>query len=83
MQRQLADIDANLTAAMRPYAWAHGLLQTIRGIDEVAAALILIEIGEDMARFCSPERLACWAALSPATTRVQASASPGAHATAK
>jgi hypothetical protein len=35
------------------------------GIDEVAAALILIEIGDDMARFGSPERLACWAALSP------------------
>ena len=63
LQRQRADIDAYLTAAMRPYTWAHGLLQTIPGIDEIAAALILIEIGEDMARFGSPERLACWAAL--------------------
>ncbi len=65
MQRQLADIDAYLMRAMQPYAWAHSLLQTIPGIDEVAAALILIEIGDDMARFASPERLACWAALSP------------------
>ena len=30
-----------------------------------SAALILIEIGEDMERFGSPQRLACWAALSP------------------
>ena len=65
LQRQLADIDAYLLAAMQPYAWAHGLLQTLPGIDETAAALILIEIGDDMARFGSPERLACWAALSP------------------
>ena len=65
MQRQLADIDAYLMAAMQPYAWAHNLLQTIPGIDEVAAALVVIEIGDDMARFGSPERLACWAALSP------------------
>ena len=65
MQRQLADIDAYLMAAMQPYAWAHDLLQTIPGIDKIAAALILIEIGDDMTRFASPERLACWAALSP------------------
>lgn len=64
-QRQLADIDAYLMQAMQPYAWAHALLQTIPGIDEVAAAVILIEIGEDMQRFGSPQRLACWAALSP------------------
>lgn len=50
---------------MQPYAWAHGLLQTIPGIDQTAAALILIEMGDDMTRFGSPERLACWAALSP------------------
>ena len=50
---------------MQPYAWAHQLLQTIPGVDEIAAALILIEIGDDMARFGCAERLACWAALSP------------------
>lgn len=65
LPRQLADIDAYLMRAMQPYAWAHSLRQTIPGIDATAAALILIEIGQDMARFGSPERLACWAALSP------------------
>ncbi len=65
MQRQLADIDAYLLRAMQPYAWAHALLQTIPGIDQIATALILIEIGDDMGRFGSPARLACWAALSP------------------
>lgn len=65
LENKLAEIDAYLIAAMQPYAWAHGLLQTIPGIDQIAAALILIEIGDDMQRFGSPERLACWAALSP------------------
>lgn len=65
LQRELADIDRYLLAAMQPYAWAHQLLQTIPGIDEIAAALILIEIGDDMARFGCAQRLASWAALSP------------------
>lgn len=65
LEQQLAAIDAELLASMQPYAWAHRLLQTIPGIDQIAAAMIVIEIGDDMARFGSPERLACWAALSP------------------
>jgi transposase len=65
LQRELADIDAYLLGAMQPYAWAHGLLQTIPGIDQIAAALILIEIGDDMTRFGCAERLASWAALCP------------------
>ena len=65
LQREIAEIDRYLLTAMQPYAWAHELLQTIPGIDQIAAALILIEIGDDMARFGSAERLACWAALSP------------------
>jgi len=65
LQQELAEIDEYLLQAMQPYAWAHALLQTIPGIDEIAAALILIEIGDDMARFGSPERLASWAALCP------------------
>jgi len=43
MQRQLADIDAYLMTTMQPYAWAYGLLQTVPGIDQLAAALILTE----------------------------------------
>jgi transposase len=65
LRSELADIDAYLINAMAPYAGAYGLLQTIPGIDQIAAALILIEIGDDMARFGCAERLACWAALSP------------------
>ena len=65
LQRQITEIDRYLLDAMPPYAWAHQLLQTIPGIDETAAAMILIEIGADMQRFGKAARLAHWAALSP------------------
>jgi transposase len=65
LQREIAEIDSYMLGALQPYAWAHELLQTIPGIDEIAAALILIEIGDDMARFGRAQSLACWAALSP------------------
>ncbi len=65
LQRELDEIDSYMLHALQPYAWAHELLQTIPGIDEIAAALILIEIGDDMTRFGRAQSLACWAALSP------------------
>ena len=65
LEHDLADLDDYILAAMAPYQWAHRLLQTIPGIDQIASALILIEIGDDMARFGAPDRLAAWAALCP------------------
>ncbi len=65
LQRQIAEIDGYLLQAMQPYAWAHQLLQTIPGIDQIGAATILIEIGVDMQRFGKAASLAHWAALSP------------------
>jgi transposase len=83
LQAELGAIDAYLLQAMQPYAWAHRLLQTIPGIDALAAALILIEIGDDMGRFGCAERLAAWAAASArATTKAQASANRAAPARA-
>ena len=65
LEHDLAELDAYILAAMTAYHWAHRLLQTIPGIDQIASALILIEIGDDMARFGAPDRLAAWAALCP------------------
>ena len=65
LQRELAELDAYILGAMAPYQWAHRLLQTIPGIDQIASALILIEIGDDMTRFGCADRLAAWAALCP------------------
>ena len=65
LDHALAELDANLWGAMVPYQWAHRLLQTIPGIDQIASTLIMIEIGSDMTRFGSADRLAAWAALCP------------------
>jgi transposase len=65
LEAELAAVDAYLLDAMIPYQWAHRLLQTIPGIDQIASALILTEIGADMAQFGSATRLAAWAALCP------------------
>jgi transposase len=65
LEYELAELDAYILGAMAPYQWAHRLLQTIPGIDQIASALILIEIGDDMTRFGCADRLASWAALCP------------------
>lgn len=65
LKQKLARIDAYLINAMEPYQWAWNLLQTIPGIDTIASAMILIEIGDDMSRFGDADRLASWAALCP------------------
>lgn len=65
LKDEIAVLDATLLAAMQPYAWAHQLLQTIPGLDAIAAAMILIEIGVEMERFGGAGRLASWAALCP------------------
>lgn len=65
LEARLEKLDATLRTAMAPYAWAWTLLQTIPGIGEIAAALILIEIGDDLSHFGSADRFASWAALCP------------------
>lgn len=65
LEQQLASLDETLFEAMQPYAWAFRLLQTLPGIDRVAAALILVEIGTDLTQFGRADRLASWAALCP------------------
>jgi transposase len=61
----LEQLDAYLRDAMVPYAQAWIRLQTLPGIDEMAAAMILIEMGDDLTRFGSASRFASWAALCP------------------
>lgn len=41
------------------------LLQTIPGIDQMGAAMLLVEIGADMDSFGSAERLASWVGICP------------------
>lgn len=65
LDRQIQQLDRLLFEAMEPYEKEWQLLQTIPGIDEVAAAVLLVEIGVDMERFGSIKQFTSWAGLCP------------------
>lgn len=47
------------------HKWSLQLLQTLPGVDVIGAAMLLVEIGDDMNVFCSAQRLASWVGLCP------------------
>ena len=63
--RQIGEIDQQLHALLGPLAPQLEQLDSIPGVNEITARDILAEIGLDMTRFGSAERLAAWAGLSP------------------
>jgi transposase len=65
LNRQIATLDDQIVAAMTPYEREWVLLQTIPGIDYIGAAMLLAEIGNDMSRFGSGDRLCSWAGICP------------------
>jgi transposase len=65
LESELKEIDEQIVTAMKPYEAEWELLQTIPGIDEKSAAMLLAEIGTDMNRFGSRERLSSWAGMCP------------------
>lgn len=54
-----------LIQGLSPYQTILQSLQTIPGIDEAGAAMLLVEIGDDMEAFGSPAHLASWAGVCP------------------
>ena len=48
-------------AGLAPQQGLLQALQTIPGLDETGAAMLVVEIGDDMQAFGSPEKLAFWA----------------------
>jgi transposase len=65
LEAQVAEIDGQVVVAMEPYRESWQLLQTIPGIDQLSAAMLLVEMGTDMEQFGSKERLSSWAGLCP------------------
>ncbi len=66
IERDLAEIEAAIGAAMRPFVAQQACLATIPGVDELTAASIIAEIGVDMSAFGTAQRLAAWAGVCPA-----------------
>lgn len=65
LETQLPDLERRLLEGLKPQEAALQLLLTIPGIDRVAAARLLVEIGDDMAAFGRADRLAKWAGMCP------------------
>jgi transposase len=61
----LAELDAVIAQACRPWAHQLELLQTIRGVGPKVAQVILAETGGDMTRFPTAAHLASWAGVAP------------------
>jgi len=61
----MARFDAQLLASLRPWQPQLNILQTLPGVGQIGAAMLLVEIGPDMSRFKSAERLASWVGICP------------------
>jgi transposase len=63
---QIREVDGRLKAWSDAYATERTLLTTIPGIGDLAAQLILAEIGTDLSAFPSARHFAAWVGLAPA-----------------
>jgi transposase len=65
ISEELQEIKIFLLDKLEPYSWALNMLQTIPGIDSMGAAMLLVEIGDDMKRFGSAASISAWSGLRP------------------
>jgi transposase len=65
LEAQLAKLDAQIQEQLGEYQEALTLCTTIPGIEEVAAANLIAEIGTNMDQFPSAQHLASWAGICP------------------
>ena len=65
LERRIDRFDQYLLDRLAPNRTTLALMQTIPGIDAIGAALLLVEIGNDMSAFGSVDRLASWVGISP------------------
>ena len=65
LEAALRDVDAAVGRALEPIRARAQLLTTMPGISDIAAQVIVAEIGVDMSRFPMPGHLVSWAGLCP------------------
>src|SRR6266404_5573726 len=65
LEAQIAKFEAKIQDQLSDYQEAVALCTTIPGIEEVAAANLVAEIGVNMAQFPSAQHLASWAGICP------------------
>ena len=65
LEAQMQRFEAQLLQGLAPWQPLLVLLQTLPGIDQIGAAMLLVEIGTDMRVVGSAERLASWVGICP------------------
>jgi len=65
IEQRITHMDQYLLQGLQAWQPQLNLLQTIPGIDQTGAAMLLVELGADMATFGSAERLASWVGICP------------------
>lgn len=65
LERQIAELDQQIGECIAPLQPQVAQLDSIPGVNEIAARDILAEIGMDMQRFGTDARLASWAGVCP------------------
>jgi transposase len=65
IEARILRFDTRLLGELKSERNALALLQTIPGVDLIGAAMLLVEIGSDMAVFGNPDRLASWVGICP------------------
>jgi transposase len=79
VEEALKESDAMVADACGPWAHQIELLQTIPGVGEKVAQVIVAETGADMSRFPTAEHLAAWAGLAPAMNESAGKRWPAGH----
>jgi transposase len=69
LEQQLASVEQQIDSQMPGFREAAALLDTIPGIDSVAAWGIIGEIGVDMRQFPSAQDLTSWAGVCPGNNK--------------
>ena len=77
VEQALAELDAVIVDACEPWQHQIELLQTIPGVGEKVAQVIIAETGGDMSRFPSAAHLAAWAGLAPGMNESAGKTEPG------
>lgn len=65
IEARIARFDSRLLSELQTEDKTLALLQTLPGVDLIGAAMLLVEIGTDMAVFGSADRLASWVGICP------------------
>lgn len=69
LEGQVAEVDGHLRTWSEAYRAKRILLTTIPGIGELAAQLVLAEVGPDLRSFPSAKHFAAWLGLAPANNQ--------------